>query len=88
MEFTVLCNYQSVIKGNKTENKHTCRSFTTYFYFMGMGVLSQCVPVYDVCSTCGGLKRALGPLELELQVVVSQHVGVEHQTQVLWKSSH
>jgi hypothetical protein len=55
---------------------------------MGMGVLSQCVPVYDVCSTCGGLKRALGPLELELQVVVSQHVGVEHQTQVLWKSSH
>jgi len=36
-------------------------------------------PVYNVMSTCvsgvlGGLKRAMGPLQLELQATVSHHV--------------
>ena len=33
----------------------------------------------------GGQKRVLDPLELELQMVVSHHVGARNQTQVLCK---
>ena len=43
---------------------------------------SVCVPV-----ACRGQKRALDPSELELQVVVSCHVGAGNGTQVLCKSN-
>ena len=36
----------------------------------------------------GVQKRALDPLELELQMVVSHHVGAENQTWVPWKSNN
>lgn len=41
------------------------------------------------CTTYlhGGQKKALGPLGLELQVIVGHHVGAGKQTQVLSKSS-
>lgn len=46
-----------------------------------------CVPVFaymcsapHVCSAQGDQKRALGSLELELQMVVSRHVGARNQT--------
>ena len=41
--------------------------------------------VYDMhaCSAHGGQKRAVEPLEVELQTVVSCHVGARNQTQVL-----
>ena len=38
-------------------------------------------------ATCGGQKKALDPLELQLQMVVSLHVGSGNLTQVLWKNS-
>lgn len=43
----------------------------------------------NVCATFaqGGQKRASGPLELEVQVVVSCHVGASNQTLILCKSS-
>lgn len=43
----------------------------------------------NVCATFaqGGQKRTLGPLELEIQVVVSCHVGASNQTLILCKSS-
>jgi hypothetical protein len=34
-----------------------------------------------------GQKRALDPLDLDLQMVVSQHVGAAHTPWVLWKGS-
>lgn len=48
----------------------------TYFYFMGV---SACLHVC-MCITCmagvhGGQKRDPGPLELDLEVVMSCHVG-------------
>ena len=44
--------------------------FTVYGYFAFM-----CVHVLCECGTSGGQKRALDPLELELQMVVSHHVA-------------
>lgn len=43
----------------------------------------------NVCATFaqGGQKRASGPLELEVQAVVSCHVGASNQTLILCKSS-
>jgi hypothetical protein len=42
-----------------------------------------------LCTLCvqarGGQKRALDPLELELQMVASHHVGAGNQTLVLCK---
>ena len=35
----------------------------------------------------GDQKRPSDALELELQVVVSHHVGARNRTQALWKSS-
>ena len=36
---------------------------------------------------CGGQKRALDPLELELKMAMSYHVGAGNQTWVLCKGS-
>lgn len=41
----------------------------------------MCVP-----GACGAQKRVLDALELDLQAVMSQHVGVGNQTLVLRKS--
>lgn len=43
--------------------------------------------MYDVCSAGGGQKRMLSTLELECQVVASDHVCAGNQTQVLSKSN-
>lgn len=53
---------------------------------MGLSVyLSVCL--HHMCAgTHGGQKRALDPLGLELQTVVSLHAGAGNQTQVLCKS--
>ena len=50
------------------------------FYFMFIGVL----PAWMFLCVCVGVSEAL---ELELQTIVSHHVGAENQTQVLSKSS-
>lgn len=50
----------------------------------------MCVCVYEkVNTTCvgGGQNRAINPLELELLVIVSHHVGPENQAWILWQSS-
>ena len=50
----------------------------TFFqiYFMCMGALPIGMPVYhNVPGTCRGQQRALGPLELELQMLVSHLEG-------------
>lgn len=43
-----------------------------------------CIP--HSCIAYVGQKATLDPLELELEVVVSHHVGAENQTRVLRKS--
>lgn len=47
-----------------------------------MSILPACVPAVH-----RGQERVLDPLELELQMVVSQYVGAENQNCVLWKNS-
>ena len=44
---------------------------------MHMDVLPACVCLCTMCApgACNSKKKALDPLELELQVVVSHHVG-------------
>ena len=42
-----------------------------------------CLCTSCVFGACGGQKRALDALELELQMVVSHHMGAGNQTQVL-----
>lgn len=58
-----------------------------YCYFMPMDVLPVCDCALHVYSFSGGQKRASGPLDLELGIVVSCHVGTGNQTQVLWNNS-
>ena len=43
--------------------------------------------VSRVPDTLRGQKRELDPLELELNMILSHHVGAGNGTQVLWKSS-
>lgn len=54
-----------------------------------MWVICLYVCLYTVCmlSACGGQKRTSDPLEPELQMVVTHHVGAGNQTWDLWKSS-
>ena len=48
-----------------------------------MGVLPICMSVPSECSTHEGQKMTSDSLQLELQAVVSHHVGAGNQTQVL-----
>lgn len=50
------------------------------FYFMCMNVLPACVSANHMCVWCPQKKkkRALDPLGLELQMVLSHHVGTEN----------
>jgi hypothetical protein len=52
---------------------------------MNMDVLPACMSVYH--GACRGQNKVSDILELELQMVVSHHVGAEAQTQVLYKSN-
>ena len=49
------------------------------FYLVWMYVYGDCACMSVLCSTecfpCGGHRRALDPLEVELQMLVSYHVG-------------
>lgn len=47
-----------------------------------MGVLPMCVYMNQKCSAHTDQKRALEPLELELEMVVSHYVGAGNQTWV------
>lgn len=51
-----------------------------------MGVLIECGSVYHMHIRCLGRPKESDPLKLELQVVVSCHVGAGNQNLVLWKS--
>lgn len=55
-----------------------------YVYVCVLPVCMYCTTY--VLGTCRGEKRLLGPLELELQVLLSHHVGAGDQIWVLWKS--
>lgn len=62
-------------RGGKTSLFYVCESF------------SGCLCTTLMLGAQGVQQRALDPLELVLQIVVS-HMGAEIQTQVLLKSSH
>jgi hypothetical protein len=53
------------------------------------GYVCMYVCIYTRCmhGTCGGQKRKLDPLKLELLIVVSHHVSSEAWTQILCKTS-
>lgn len=56
---------------------------------MHVSVLSTCMYVHTcVSSATRGQRRELDPLELELKMAMSCHVGVEMQTQVLPKATN
>ena len=44
------------------------------FYFVCMGVLPACMSISCVCLVPGDWRKALDPLKLELQMVVTYHV--------------
>jgi hypothetical protein len=54
-------------------------------YFMFVNVLLSCTT--RVPGVIGGQKRTLHPLELELEMVVSHHVGAEDCSWVLCGSN-
>lgn len=56
-------------------------------YLMNLHILPTCI-LCTIClpAACGGQERGVGFLELELQIVVSNHAGAGNQIQVLHKS--
>ena len=58
------------------------KSFFKQFIFYVHGVFAC---MYALPK--GGQEEALGPLKLELQAIVSYHMGAGNQTWVLYKSS-
>ena len=54
-----------------------------YVVCEGVSCLYECVGTMCVPGACGGRRRAMGLLELELRVVVSLHVGAGNPTWVL-----
>lgn len=54
---------------------------------MGMNGLPAWMCLDYVCRAHGGQCRVLGPLELDLQMVLSHRVVAENQTQVACQSS-
>lgn len=59
-----------------------------HFYLMQMGVLPSCMDVHHIHAEPmeARTKSVSDPLELELQMVVSNHVGAGNQTQI-WERS-
>jgi hypothetical protein len=54
---------------------------------MGYECLYVCIHTTCMSGACGGQKQKPGPLEMELQMIVSHHVGARNQTWVLSKSN-
>lgn len=48
--------------------------FNDYLYFMCIGVLPACISVHHMCAVLVE-SRGSDPLDLELQTLVSSHVG-------------
>lgn len=58
-----------------------------YFFCMYMSVcLSECILVSREVPMKIRREHQMDPLELELQMVVSRHVGTGNQTQVFYKN--
>ena len=51
-----------------------------FICFMCMSVLVVCLSVYQCESCAHGALKVLGPLELDLQIIVSHYVGARNQT--------
>lgn len=75
-------NSSSHIKGS------ICFEFVCLFACVGMSCLHECL--LTTCMSCAhwGRKRELDSLNLELQAVVSHHVGARNQNWVFWKTGH
>lgn len=59
-------------------------TFTGWAIFLYYAyILCECVCVRVRAVVCRGQKKELDPLELELQVVLSPHMGVENQTKLV-----
>ena len=56
------------------------------YVYVGFACRHACA-TYAQPGACEGQKRASNLLELEIQIVVSHHVGVGNRTQVIWRSS-
>lgn len=54
---------------------------------MYMGILATCLSLHHVCLMPLESKEGTGYMELDLQIVVSLHMGAGNQCYVLWKSS-
>lgn len=52
-----------------------------------MSVLPVCIYAVHACLHQQGTEEVLGPLELELWMVVRDHVGARDQAWTLWKNS-
>lgn len=53
-----------------------------------MDALPVCMSMYYLCTCCQWRPEdGVGFLVLEIQAIVSHHIGAGNQTQVLWKSS-
>lgn len=68
--------------GTWKKRKFRMRLYFILHYFMCISVFPSSVYAYYVCCLVlsGVRKGALGPLEMELQVVVSQRVGAGNRT--------
>lgn len=87
--------YLCLLNAGITGLCHYAWSFKNYFHlfiFMCIGVLSCPLSFVSVClcticvpGTHEGQRRALDPLELELQTAVSFHAAAGNWTQVLWR---
>jgi hypothetical protein len=64
----------------------TIHCFNVLFYVFDV-LLALCLCAKCVTGACGGQKRTLDLLDLELLMTVSCHVGARNRTQVLCKSS-
>ena len=60
-----------------------CFVFRFTFIFMHMSILLVCMSVHIHAGATGSQKRALDPLKMELQTVVSCHVVAGNQILVL-----
>lgn len=61
-------------------------------YFKDLFIFYMCISILPslvyVCCVHSSQKKVLGPLELELQVVVNYHMGDGNLTQVCFKINH
>lgn len=61
---------------------------TFFFLLYGYeGFVCMRICALYACSACPGQKRVLDPLELEIVMDVSHHMGTGNWTQIFWKYS-